>query len=380
MKIKKFIQSKFFLAIVIILALHILTYPSIHHIVDEYTYLGSSSKICELNFSDFFGEKTLEEIEYYTHNTPLYSVIFCLTSPIHNFNVERAGLVIFAFLIATVIGWYYSIPKDWKIDKKKFVLLLLSNSLLWVYCWRALKDVPLAFFLSLGVFHLYLHFERKKIKNYYIAFILLSIALLLKESSILYIPIFFTYFLIKKVHNLKKWALLILPIIPYLVFTLLQYMSGFPVYWLFTSSFRATSELIYPELIPYARLPTVIFMIGIFGPGFISIVLRWKDSLFRKSEFNDFLKFFLIFYIIWELVFDFVLFGNMPRYHTILMPFLSLIIAESAEKTKNLKILFYLTLVYSIISGFAISYYFHVESLEIWRTSLREIIEKILGR
>jgi len=378
MKFNQIIRSSFFWLMFSMFILHLLAYPAIHHIIDETTYLKASEKVCKLDFSDFFGKKNLEEVEFYTHNTPMYAIIFCLTSPVHNFNVERAGVVIFGFLIALVVGWYYSIPKDWKIDRKKIALLIFSNSLLWVYGWRALKDVPLAFFLSLGIFYLYLYFERKKTKNYYIAFALLSIALLFKESSILYIPVFFVYLLINRIYDLKKWALLILPFIPYLIYTFFQYASGFPVVFLFTSSAKFTTPFVYQENIPYTRLPTFVFMIGIFGPGFISVILRWKDFFFKRSQFNSFLKFSLVFYIVWELVFDIIIFGNMPRYHTIIIPFLSVIIAESAERGKKLKILYYLTIVYSIITGFAIAYYFHVKSLEIWKTTPRKIIEAIL--
>jgi hypothetical protein len=360
--------------------LHFLTYPSIHHIIDEYTFINASQKICKLNFSDFFGEKTEENVEFYSHNTPMYMIILCLTSPIHGFNVESAEIVSIGFLIALVAGWYYSIPKDWKLDRKKVALLIFSNSLLWLYSLRTLKDVPLAFFLSLGIFYLYLYFERKKVKNYYIAFVLLSIALMLKESSILYFPIFFVYFLVNRVYDLKKWVLLILPLIPYLIYTSAQVASGFPVAYLFTSSFRLTTSLAYQENIPYARLPTFVFIIGIFGPGFISLILRWKDLFFIRSQFNSFLKFSLILYIVWELVFDIVLFGNMPRYHTVIIPFLSLIIAESAERSKKFRILFYLTVIYSIATGFLISYYFHVKSLEIWKISPKSFIESILKR
>ncbi len=380
MKLEGIIRNSFFWVILFIFALHLSTYPSVHHIIDEHTYLKASEKVCKLDFSDFFGKKNQTEVEFYSHNTPMYAVILCLTSPVHGFNVEKAGIVIFAFLIALVAGWYYAIPRDWKIDRKKVALLIFSNSLLWVYGLRALKDVPLAFFLSLGIFYMYLYFERKKFKNYCIAFVLLSIALLLKESSVLYIPVFFVYLLLNKKYKLKEWLLLILPFIPYLIFTVSQYVSGFPVIYLFTSSAKITTPFIYQQSIPYARLPTFVFMIGIFGPGFISLVLRWKDLFFKRSQFNSFLKFSLVLYIVWELVFDLILFGNMPRYHTVIIPFLAIIIAESADRSKNLKMLYYLTVAYSVVTGFIIAYYFHVKSLEIWRDTPKKILEAILKR
>jgi len=380
MKIHEIFRSGFFWLILFIFLLHTVAYPSIHHIIDEYTYLKASEKFCKMDFSDFLGKKTEENVEFYSHNTPMYAIIFCLTSPIHGFDVERAEIVTFGFLIALTAGWYYSIPKDWKLDRRKVVLLIFSNSLLWVYGLRALKDVPLAFFLSLGIFHLYLYLENKKIKNYYIAFVLVAIALMLKESAILYIPIFFVYLLIRRDRKLKDWIFLILPVIPYMIFTAFQLASGFPVAYLFTSSMKFTTPFTYQQNIPYASLPTILFMAGIFGPGIISVIIRWKDQFFTRSQFNNFLKFSLILYIIWELVFDILLFGNMPRYHTVIIPFLSLIIAEASDRSRTLKILFYLTVAYSVLSGFLISYYFHVKTLEIWMNSPKKIIESILKR
>jgi hypothetical protein len=380
MKIAKIFRSGFFWAILLVFLLHVVTYPSIHHIIDEYTYLKASQKVCNLNFSDFFGKKTEENVEFYSHNTPMYALIYCLASPIHSFDVERAEIVTFGFLMALTAGWYYSIPKNWKVDRKKVALLIFSNSLLWVYGLRALKDVPLAFFLSLGIFHLYLYLENKKMKNYYTALILIATALMLKESAVLYLPIFFAYLLIKRGHKLKDWIFLILPAIPYLIFTAFQYVSGFPVAYLFTSSTKFITPFTYQQNIPYASLPTLVFMIGIFGPGFLSVVLRWKDQFFTRSQFNGFLKFSLVMYIVWELVFDILLFGNMPRYHTVIIPFLSVVIAESADRSKKFKILFYLTAIYSVLTGFLISYYFHVKSLEIWMNSPRKFIESILKR
>jgi hypothetical protein len=369
-------NKKFWGLLVVIFLLHILTYPSIHHIIDEKIYLDVAKNICNGNFSDFFGPRPKEA---YTHNTPLYQAILCFTSFIHGFNVEKAEIITYFFFILLTIGWYYSIPEGWKVDKIKFVLLLFANILLWVYSFRVLLDVPLAFFFSLGVFNLYLFFEYNKKRNYYLGFIFTSLSLLTKESSVLFFPIFFIYFLFKKENNMRKWVLLFLPLIPFAIFSASQYLSGFPIFRQFIDvAFKATTTHTYYYLIPYSKLPTIVFMIGIFGPGIISCFFMLKNIRGRESNIKNFLIFFLIFYIIWEVVFDFLMYANLPRYHTALMPFITLIIAMSAEEKNNLKYIFYLTLVYTLIIGFLGAYYFHVETTEIWKVSLKGLFKSII--
>lgn len=371
MKIKKIVQSKFFWALAIIFILHILTYPSVHHIIDEYMYVTLAKHVCNFDFSDFLGKNT----ENYLHNTPLYSIILCSFSFIHNFNVESAEIVTYIFWISLAVGWYYSIPKFWKIDRRKLILLILGNGLLWVYSLRVLIDVPLAFFLSLGMFHLYLFFAYKKIKNYYISLLLLSLALLTKEGAILFFPVFIIYLLLKKEINIKNLCMLLLPLLPIALFTIYQYSSGFPVFDILLYNLKSTSTLAQGyEKIPYSMLPTIVFIIGIFGPGIISCIWAWKN-LKKNKVIRDFLIFSLILYIIWEINYDFIAFANMPRYHTTLIPFLSLIIVDASEKNKKLNKIYYLTLIYTLAIGFFGSYYFHTQTLEIWKVSLKDILK-----
>lgn len=346
-------KEKIGIVLIITFILHGLTYPSIHHIVDEKIFLDIAKNIHDGNFSDFFGYQ-----EDYTHNTPLYQTILSLASPIHSFNVESAEVVTYLFFLALIIGWYYSIPEGW-IDKNKFIVLLFANSLLWVYSFRVLLDIPLAFFLSLGMFNLYLFFEHGKKKNYYLGFILTALALFTKESAIMFLPIFSVYFLFKRV-SMKNWVLLLLPLIPFAVFSIFQYTSGFPVFRQFTDvAFKATTTHTYYSLIPYSKLPTTVFMIGIFGFGIVSLFLAFKNI--HKSSMSNFLAFFLVFYLIWEITFDFLMYANLPRYHTVLMPFITLVITNGNKK------LYYLTLFYTLLTGFLASYYFSTETTEIWR-------------
>ncbi len=369
-------NKKLWSLLIIIFLLQVLTYPSIHHIIDEEIYLDTAKKICNGNFSDFFGFIPGRD---YTHNTPLYQTILCVTSFAHKFNIERAEIVTYLFFISLIIGWYYSIPKKWKVDRHKFVLLLFANSLLWIYSFRVLLDVPLAFFLSLGIFNLYLFFEHNQKKNYYLGFLFTSLALFTKESAILFLPIFLIYFLFKKEKNVRKWFLLLLPLIPFIVFSSFQYLSGFPVFRQFTDvALKSTTTHTYYYLIPYSKLPTGIFMVGVFGPGVVSIILMLKNLHKKSSDVKNFLTFFLIFYIFWEVVFDFLMFANLPRYHTSLIPFITLIISMAADEKKNFKRIYYLTLIYMIITGFLTAYYFHIETVEIWRVSLIEFFNVII--
>jgi len=359
----------------VIFALHVFNYPSIHHISDEKIYLDIAKNICNGNFSDFFGFIPGRD---YTHNTPLYQTVLCITSFVHGFNVEKAEIITYLFFILLTIGWYYSIPKEWKVDKNKFVLLLFANSLLWIYSFRVLLDIPLGFFLSLGVFNLYLFFEYNQRKNYYLGFILTSLALFTKETAVIFLPIFFIYFLFKKEKNIRKWCLLLLSIAPFVIFSGFQYLSGFPIFNEFIGvAFKATTTHTSYYLIPYSKLPTIAFMVGIFGPGIISCFFMLKNINKKSDSIKKFLIFFLIFYLFWEVVFDFLMFANSPRYHTTLIPFITLIIVMAVDK-KSLKYIFYLTLVYMLLTGFLAAYYFHVQTLEIWKVPLKEFFKSII--
>jgi len=376
MEIKKLINELkknrlFYGLILLIFILHLITFPSIHHMGDEQLWLDIGKQVCEGNFTAFFSD-----VGDFSAHTPFYHLLLCASSPIHNFNLERAEIVAFIFLIFTIIGWYFSFPEKLKIDKKKFTLLLFSNSLLWIYSLRVLMDVPLAFFLSLGMFQLFLFFEYEKKKNYYISFILLSLALLIKESAIAFFPIFFIYLFFVKKLNVKNFILLLLPFVPYMFFILYQYLSNYQVLWVFKVVFKVAG--VDFSFIPYANLPTAFYMIGTFGLGFLSCILMWK-KIGKEKVLNNFLMFSLILYLVWEIVYDFVLWANLPRYHTTLIPFLTLLISEGSKKSKKMRYLYYLTLIFTLFSGFFISYYFHTSSIEIWKkySFLIDLIRKL---
>lgn len=353
-----FRRNRFFWAMIsLIFILQMITYPSIHGIGDEKLYLDVSRKVCNLDFSYFLGK-----CEFSVHQ-PLYYMILCVTSPIHNFTMGRAEIITYTFLVLTVVGWYFTIPKEWKIDKKKFALLLFANSLLWMYSVRVLLDVPLAFFLSLGIFNLYLFYNKGRKKNCYLGLLLLSLAVLTKESALAYIPIFGIWFLLNKEKDIRKYGLLLIPLIPWLLFTAYQYLSGFPIEWMFKVVFKPTTTLRFMETIPYSSLPTFVFMVGIFGTGVILVLLSWKNMKFMKKDMKRFLLFSLVLYLIWEIAYDLLLFGNLPRYHTTLMPFLTFVISSYKDK----KWLYWLTLIYLVAIGFSISFYHHVETLTIWK-------------
>ena len=98
-----------------------------------------------------------------------------------------------------------------------------------------------------------------------------------------------------------------------------------------------------------------------------------------KNQLMSFVMFSLIFYLIWEVVFDVLPFKS-PRFNITLVPFLTLLISESSRKNKKMKYIYYLTLIYSIALGFTINYYFHLEAGSIWQDGISEIIKKLLGR
>lgn len=346
----------FFVLLSIIFFLHVLTYPSIHLIFDDYLYLNQSNEICSGNFTSF-----TENPEARSHG-PLYPAVLCLTSPMHNFDIYQAQLVNFGFLILIVIGWYY-FTRNMKIDRKKMVLLLFANSLLWVYSFRVLIDIPVAFFLSLGMLNAFLFFEKRQNKNYYWSILFLSLSLFTKESSFIFIFLFLIYLLFKKTKDIKKWSLLTLPLIPYLIY---QVSIGFQDIWVYKAGLKATTPFEY-SYIPYGIFPTILFMLGIFGLGFLSVLWMWKNISKIKGTLKNFLLFSLILYVLTELFYDFVISVNLPRYHTILMPFLTLIISESSRKSKTMNYIYYITLIYLIFTGLFAAYYFHTSELPIWK-------------
>lgn len=353
--VKELKKNKIFWSLILfIFALHLITFPSIHHITcDEELYLNISKTICEGDFS------------YYTEpqarppHGPLFPTLLCIASPIHHFNLDGAGIVSFSLLILMVIGWCFSFPESLKIDRKKFASLLFANSLLWIYSLRVLNDVPLALFLSLGMLHLYLFFKYGKRKNYYLGVIFLSLAVLTKETALIFLPTFAVYLLLKNVKNIKKFYFLIPPIVPYITLLLYQYVAGHRITAVYELIFKGISPLDYSS-IPYANLPVTIYLIGTFGIGFLSVILMIKSLRKLRKEFRSFLVFFLVLYVTWEITYDFIAFASVPRWHTTLIPFFTVVISESSNVNKKMKYIYYTTLMYTLITGFLIAYCFHI--------------------
>jgi len=364
----------FYGLLIFILVLQALTYPSIHHITsDEGRYMDESKHICNGDFSDFFGYQNR------SRHTPLYNIIICATSPIHGFNLERAEITTYAFFILTAIGWYFTIPNHWKVDKKKFVIFILSNSLLWIYSFRILLDIPLVFFLSLGMFNLYLFFKEKSKKNCYLGILLTSLACLTKGTyAIIYFPIFFIYLLLKKEKDIKNYIILFIPLIPFVVYTLAQYSTGFPIFMEPLQDIKFMTDITY-STIPYAHLPTIVFIIGIFSPLIILLaILIKKEWNNLGDDIKEFILFFLIFYLISEFSFDFMAFANTPRYHSTLMPFFVLIISAMPMEKRSFRYIYYLILLWGLVTGFFIAYYFHIETEAIWKMPMMKYFSAII--
>jgi len=389
-------NKKFLVSLLVIFILYMITYPSVHNLTDEELYLNLSKEVCKGNFS-FYSE------DAYRNNTlspPIYFISLCLTSPFHKYNIAAAELTTFLFTLMMVVGWYFSLPES--MDKKSFVVLFFSNALIWTYSFRVLIDLPMAAFLSLGLFQFYLYLENNNKKNCTISLVLLSLAVLTRELSLIYIPILFAYMIVvKRIWNPKMWMLLTIPLLPYIIYMLttgsLEIMDYFT--WALGEAEERTADYYSESKIPYKSFPVMLFMLGSFGPGFISCLYMWKNSakdLIRyiktffmfsggkvtekpKNQLMSFVMFSLMLYLIWEVVFDVLPFKS-PRFNITLVPFLTLLISESSRKNKKMKYIYYLTLIYSIALGFTINYYFHLEAGSIWQDSISEIIKKLLGR
>lgn len=130
------------------------------------------------------------------------------------------------------------------------------------------------------------------------------------------------------------------------------------------------------SFVPYSHLPVIVFTIGIFGPGIISCILMWKN-INQEKKLKNFLIFSLLLYLLWEFFFDFVISYNLPRLHITLMPFLTLLLAEASTKSKSLRYVYYITLVYMLMTGFLAAYYFHVNELPIWKNQIIDITKMI---
>lgn len=360
--IENFKKNKIFWGLMIfIFILHLLTYPSVHYISDDKIYLDIAARICKLNFSDYTGR-----VGDRMH-PPLYPTIVCLTSFFHHFDLAKAQLINFVYFIFGLIGWYFSTSFLSEDTRKRFILLLFANNLIWIYSFRVLLDISAFIFLSLGLMNAYLFLEYRKKKNYYLTIIFISIGSFTSELTAIFLPIMLVYLLLKKNRNVRDWSFLVLSYIPYLIY---QLIVGFKDIWLFGRVIKATGML-NVAYIPYAHFPTILYMAGVLGPGIISCFLVWKNI--SKFKTKNYITFFLVIYLIWETIFDFLASANLPRYNITLIPFLSLMISDSYDKDKKYRYLYYLALIYCIITGFLAAYYFHLSELPIWKNKIIDI-------
>ena len=361
---KKLDKNNIYLIVLsILIILHFVTHPTIHNLTDEFKYLNISKQLCQSDYSYFESEKS--------YHTPLLYMTLCLTSGLHNFTIPGGQLVTLSFFFLLIIGWYISLPKEF--DRKKFSLLLISNSLLWVYYTRILMDVPVAFFLSLGMLHLFLFFENRKKKNYYIAVILLFLGIMTKEITLIYGIIFFLYLILKRDFDIKDYILLGIPVIPYILYLILT--GPEELIWLFSVVLRTAGRNY--SYIPYARVPTFAFIAGIFGPGVLSMfhmVKHYKNN----SKLRNMIEFIIIMFVVWEIFFDIAMPLNLPRYHAPIIPFLTLLVSEASKGDKKFNSIYQATLVYTASTGFLASYYFHLNDGAIWKNGLIELVKKII--
>lgn len=366
-QIGKFLENirehKIFWSIIaFVFILHLITYPCVHNLTDESKYLEFSKNICEGNFDYFDQEK------YYS--APFYFLVICATSPLHGYIPDIAELVTFVISLAMVAAWYFSVPKEF--DKKKLALLLIANSLIWVYSFRVMMDVPVAFFLSLGILHMYLFIERNDKKNYYIGFVSLVLAIFTKDIALLFAPVLLGYLLLKRDWNWKKWLLLILPLIPYIIYIVLT--GPEEILWLFgVVSGEIPRDYSY---IPYGGFPVIAFLAGVFAIGGVSVISAWK-GYWKETKIKNFVLLSFVCYIVWEGFFTLIMPVNLPRYSIALVPFMCVLISEYANRSKKFLYIYYLTLAWSIATGFVAGYYFHVSEGAIWQDSFKNLIDVI---
>ena len=344
-------------AVLLLFVLHLLTFPSVHLIVDDYLYIDQAKEICAGNFTQW------TESEARGHG-PLYPAVLCATSSFHGFDVYNAQLVSFVFLLLSIGVWAYLLKGFENIDIKKFSLLFFANSLWWVYSFRTLMDSTIGFFLSVGLLAGFLYFEKKKNLYFMLSAVCTALALFVKEGAVIFAPVLLVYLLYKKSRDIKDYLLVALPFVPFFLY---QCLTGFHDVNAFLVGAKATTTQSF-EYIPYGNLPTLAFLAGILGLGLLSCIVMWKSMKEEKRAlFKDFLLFSLVLVVLNELLYDFVTAVNLPWYHMMLIPFLALIISESSKRSKWLRYLFYMTLAWSIITGFSAAYYFHTNDIAIWK-------------
>ena len=369
---KQFTANKLILYAIIILVMYIATYPTIYHISDEAWWLDVGRQICQGNYSYYDAsllyDKTHDATLQRIHG-PIYYLSLCLTSPLHNFNITLTEVTTFFYLLLMVAGWWYFARDLVGQDavRRRFILLLLATNLLWIYTFRVLLDVPLAALLSLGLLCAFLFVEKRNKKYFYFGLLFLAAAMLTKVNAIIFFPVLFLYlFVRKKLKDVKNWLLLVLPLLPFLVYSAYRYSMGFDAFYMLRRGLGESGITL--SFVPYAHLPIILYMVGVYGLGIVSCVWLWKNMRAKKfAGVKNFLVFSLVLYLMWEVMYDFVVAASVPRFHLTLIPFFAMMIAVSSVESKTLKWLFYLALLFTLVSGVVVMYSLHTQTTIFWR-------------
>jgi len=337
-----------------IFILRAITYPSIHNNTDELKYLEFAKQMCNGDYSYFDQEKS--------YHMPLYMVILCLTSPLHGYVPDVAELVTYSMGILMVIGWIIFIPEEF--DKKRFIILMVANALVWVYSYQVMIDVPVAVFMSLGMLNFYLFTYNDSDKNFFWCFVFITLAILTKETALLFVPIGAAFLILYQNWDGRAWLLIAMPLLVYLIY--LVATGPDESIWLLKEMLKVEENPGKLKLnLPYARYPTIVTVFAVFGVGVIAIIKTYFLDYKGNEELAKFCIFTLVLYAVWATFYLFRIPYNLPRYHITLMPFFTLMISEYTRKHD--KWIYWATLVFTLAVGFAIAYYFHMEAGSIWR-------------
>jgi len=137
------------------------------------------------------------------NNPPAVSYLLAGIIKIFGENEKILHIVFFCFALLSVIALYF-LSNELKIDPFVSALLLIASSAFFVNATDIMLDIPLLAFSLWGIYF--------AIREKYLGWFLLGIAILIKFVAVIYLPIIFVWFLLNK--KLKKnFALFLIPVL-----------------------------------------------------------------------------------------------------------------------------------------------------------------------
>ncbi|MBN1385096.1 MAG: glycosyltransferase family 39 protein [Elusimicrobia bacterium] len=321
------------------------------------------------------------------NNPPLISYFLAALMKVFGEKEEIFHIVFFGFTLFAVIG-IYMLAKILNIDSFFSALLLIASPAFFVNATDIMLDIPLMAFSLWGIYF--------AIKEQFIGWILLGLALLIKFVAVINLPIVFVWFLLNK--KLKQNVIFfIIPILFLIIWSIhnkltydeiqlfnkslsvglsfdvrkeipvLTYIGGafiFPLSILWLSFQRKRINIIiflfmfiitniFFNLLGYKTIQNLLF--GVFICSAVFLIYIIIDYL-KKSHFQR----EIIFLTAWSFLYIFFFVSVSAiiavRYLLPLAPAVILLFVKIAEKVSNRKVFLIFTIVIGIIISIFISH------------------------